>query len=68
MISIVALASTFMISHNYYFFVVMRTIKTQSLSNFEVYNTVYLPLTPMLCISSLRLIYPLEASLFKVTN
>lgn len=68
MISIVALANTFITSHNYYFFVVVRTIKIQSPSNFEVHNTVYLPIITMLRITSPGLIYILVASLRAQTS
>lgn len=44
------LAGTSLRSRNYRFFFVMRTSKTQSLGNFETYNTVSLAVITILCI------------------
>ena len=42
MITTIALANIAITSQNYNFLFVVRTIKIESLSNFEVYNTVLL--------------------------
>ena len=39
MITAVVLANNSITSHNYHFFLVVRTVKRHSLSNFQVYNT-----------------------------
>ena len=48
MVNTIRLVNTFIISHNYYFFVV-RTLKINSLSNFQVYNAVLITVITMLC-------------------
>lgn len=50
-------------SHNYHFFFVVRTLKIYSHSNFEVYKMVLLSIITMLCVRSPGLIYLLVASL-----
>ena len=48
-----------------FFFLVMRTFKTYSLLNFQIYNTVLLTIVTMLYITSPELIYlKLEVSTF----
>lgn len=56
-------SNTSVTSHNYNFFFAMGTIKIQSLSNFEIYNTISLSIFMMPYIRSPGLIYLLVASL-----
>ena len=65
MITTIVLANTSIRSH-YYFFLMVRICKMQSLNNF-VYNTVLLTRISMLCIRSLKLIHLLGASLYGLT-
>lgn len=55
-------------SHNYHFSSVVRTLKFQFLSNFEVYNTVLLTIITVLCIGSPELIHLLTTSLYLLNN
>lgn len=57
MITIKVLENSFIISHNYHSFIVVRTFKSYSRSNFQVYNTVLLPIITMLFIRFLELIH-----------
>lgn len=52
MITTIALSSTSIMSHNYHFFIVVRTFKIYFLSNCLVYNTVLLSIITKLCIRS----------------
>lgn len=58
------LVNTFIMAYNYHFSIVLKKIKIWSLSNFEVYNTVLLPVITMLYIRSPELNYLLVASLY----
>ena len=68
MITTAALANTSILSHNYPFLCVLRTIEIQSLSDSKVYNTVLLAVITMLGIRSRELIYLLVASLCPETT
>ena len=57
MIAIAALANTFITSHNYYFFLGVGIIKIESLGKFDIYDTVILSVSTMLCIRFPRLLY-----------
>ena len=64
--TIVALADTSIISHNYHFFFEVRTIRIQSLSKFAVHSTVLLTIMTVmtrLCIRSPELTHLLTLSL-----
>lgn len=54
--------------YNYHFFFIMRTFKTHSLSNFQIYNTVLLNIITMLYISSSELIHLINGNLYSLTN
>lgn len=58
------LANTSIRSHNSHFFFVVGTIKVQSLSSFNVYNTALLSVITVLCVKSPGPIYLLVASLY----
>ena len=65
MITTVGLLHTSITSHNYHFFC---DENTYCLSNFQVYNTVLLPIVIMLYIRSPELIDLITASLYPLTN
>ena len=50
------LAKSIIMSHNYHFFFLVRTLRVYSLSNFQVYNIVFLTMITMLYIRSPELI------------
>ena len=60
MITKITLANTSKPSHNNHFFYVVRTFKSNSLSNFQVYNTVLLAIITMLYIRSPELMHILN--------
>ena len=67
MITTVALANTFITSHNYHFFFMVRTFKIYFLSNFQECNTV-LTVVTMLYIRSPEFIPVLTGSFYPLTN
>ena len=70
MITIIGLANTCIMSHNYsfFFFFLVRIYKIYSLSNFQVYNTVLLITTTVLCIRSSLILDPLYKIYFVVSG
>lgn len=62
------LANTSMPSHNYSFFVVMKTFKMYPHSSFQVYNTLLFAIITMLYIRSLELICLITVSLYPLTS
>ena len=67
-ITTIVLANTSIMSHNYHFFFVVRTFKIYSLSNFQVYSIVLLPIITMLYIRSPEIIHVIIGSLYPLTN
>ena len=63
----VELVNTYTMSHNCFFFMV-RTFKIESLSNFQLYNTVPLTIITMLYIRAAEFIHLLTASVYPLTN
>lgn len=59
----VALTNIFIMSLNYHFFLVVRTFRIYSFSNFQVYNTV-VTIIIMMSIRSLELIHLLTGGLY----
>ena len=57
MITTKALANTFISSHIYHFFFVVRTIKIRSFSDIQLYNTIFLSIVTMPYVRSLELIH-----------
>ena len=68
MITTIALANAFIISHNYHFFFVVGIYKIYCLSIFQVKNTVLLTIITMLYIRLLELICLVSGSLCPLTN
>lgn len=64
MITTIRLANTCIMSHNYPYFFLVRICKIYFLSNFQVYNTVLLITTTMLCIRSSLILDPLYKTYF----
>ena len=54
--TITTLWLTLITTHNYFFFLEMRTCRMYSLSKFQIYNTVLLTIVTMLYITSSALI------------
>ena len=68
MITIIVLANTSNMSHNYHFFFCGETFKICSVSNFQVYNIVLLTTITILYIRSSELIHLITGSLYPFTN
>ena len=68
MITAIVLANTSLTSYNYHFFFGVRTFKTYSLSNFQVYNRVLLATITMLYTRSSELILLITGSLYPLTS
>ena len=68
MFTILALANTSIISHNYHFLFVVRTFKIYSLSNLQVYNTVLLTIITILDIRSPVFIHLIPVSVDQLTS
>ena len=64
----VALANISIMSHNYYFFSVVRTLKIYSPSKLHVYNTVLWATITKLYLKSPEFIHLITGSLYSLTN
>lgn len=64
MITIKVVANTFISSHIYHFFFVVRTIKICSFSNIQLYNTIFLSIVTVPYVRYLELIHhePVDSS------
>lgn len=58
--TIIALANTFVISHRYHFFLVVRTFQISSFGNLLVYKSVIWTVVTMLCVRSSLVLHPLH--------
>ena len=68
MIAIVVIISTSITAHNYHFFFVVRIINIYSLSKFNDYNMILLPIFTILCIRYVGLTYySLQARTFNIS-
>ena len=67
MITVIVLASTATASHNYRLFFVVR-FKIYSLSSFQLYSTVLLPVITMQRIRLPEFVHLLTGSLYPLTN
>ena len=68
MILTIALANTSILSHNYHFLFVVKTLKIYSLCNFQVYDRVFLAVITMLYIRFTELANIITVSLYPSTN